>query len=234
MPAGMSNTQVNKLGRRLRDSDTISDDDLEMLQRVRMAHADVLDEVARILRDELGLQPTSRLKTVNTLLDKLRRERTMALTTVQDIAGVRIVLGADRGEQDAVVARLIDRFPGARVTDRRVTPSHGYRAVHVVVESGDCLVEIQVRTVGQDLWAQLVERLADSWGRGIRYGEEPEEPDQPDPGGLSRGEVWRLVSESADAIAAVEEAPLATADQVRLLELYKRLAWALGSQLSEG
>ncbi len=112
----MTKTQVNKLGKRLRDSGTISEADLELLQRVRAAHADALDEVAGILRDELMLQPTSRLKTVNTLLDKLRRERTMALTTVQDIAGVRVVLDADRRGQDAVVARLQDRFPGARLT----------------------------------------------------------------------------------------------------------------------
>lgn len=32
-------------------------------------------------------------------------------------------------------------------------------------------VEIQVRTYLQNEWAQFVERLADSWGRGLRYGQ---------------------------------------------------------------
>jgi hypothetical protein len=35
MPAGMSKTQVNKLGKRLRDSGVISEADLELLQRLR-------------------------------------------------------------------------------------------------------------------------------------------------------------------------------------------------------
>jgi hypothetical protein len=35
------------------------------------------------------------------------------------------------------------------------------------------IVEIQVRTTLQDLWAQAVERLADEVGREIRYGGVP-------------------------------------------------------------
>ncbi|GGI66943.1 hypothetical protein GCM10010116_62080 [Microbispora rosea subsp. aerata] len=38
-------------------------------------------------------------------------------------------------------------------------------------------VEIQVRTELQDVWAQILERLADQWGRGIRYGDAPENPE---------------------------------------------------------
>src|SRR2546426_4554058 len=34
-------------------------------------------------------------------------------------------------------------------------------------------VEIQVRTERQNRWAQIVERLADKWGRQIRYGGDP-------------------------------------------------------------
>jgi ppGpp synthetase/RelA/SpoT-type nucleotidyltranferase len=169
---------------------------------------------------------------VNTLVDKLRRERTMALTTVQDIAGVRVVLRPDRREQDAVVARLSSRFPSARVTDRRATPSHGYRAVHLVVDSGGCLVEIQVRTLLQDVWAQLVERIADRWGRGIRYGQEPEDPDRQEQG-VSRREIWRLVGELGDAIARAEVAQLASADD-RPIEVFEELAAVLRIAPPEG
>jgi ppGpp synthetase/RelA/SpoT-type nucleotidyltranferase len=37
------------------------------------------------------------------------------------------------------------------VIDRREKPSHGYRAVHVIVECGGRMVEIQVRTELQHL-----------------------------------------------------------------------------------
>lgn len=50
----------------------------------------------------------------------------------------------------------------------------GYRAVHVIVSIGGRFVEIQIRTLGQDLWANVFERIADIFGRGIRYGEPPE------------------------------------------------------------
>ena len=60
--------------------------------------------------------------------------------------------------------------------DRRAKPSFGYRAVHVVVKVDGLPVEVQLRTSLQDRWAQIVERMADSWGRQIRYGQKPDEP----------------------------------------------------------
>jgi ppGpp synthetase/RelA/SpoT-type nucleotidyltranferase len=61
-----------------------------------------------------------------------------------------------------MVAQLGEMFPGARVVDRRVRPSHGYRAVHVIVTSESRLVEIQIRTEVQHLWAQMSEKQSDT------------------------------------------------------------------------
>ncbi|TDQ53768.1 RelA/SpoT domain-containing protein [Actinorugispora endophytica] len=60
-----------------------------------------------------------------------------------------------------------------RVIDRRAAPSHGYRAVHVVVYPHGIPVEVQVRTRLQHEWAEAFERFADAVGRGVRYGEPP-------------------------------------------------------------
>jgi hypothetical protein len=49
--------------------------------------------------------------------------------------------------------------------------------VHLVPRVGQIQVEIQIRTELQDSWAQIFERLADFWGRGIRYGQDPENPE---------------------------------------------------------
>jgi Region found in RelA / SpoT proteins len=62
--------------------------------------------------------------------------------------------------------------------DRRTDHSFGYRAVHVVAYVSRLPVEIQVRTDLQHRWAEVVERLADQWGRGLRYGLGPEDPDR--------------------------------------------------------
>jgi Region found in RelA / SpoT proteins len=103
----------------------------------------------------------------------------MRLSRVQDLAGARIVV-SDRGEQDHVRERICGHFTAAghdcRVRDRRIDPSHGYRAVHVIVHFGGIPVEIQIRTELQDSRAQIVERLGDQWGRGLRYGTGPEMP----------------------------------------------------------
>ncbi len=162
--------QVDRLGERLRAAGTISEADLRLLQSYQHEHVVALRHVQDGISAALGgVAHTSRLKTIQTLHDKLRRQPTK-LSRMQDIAGVRIVKDMDRIEQDAIVEELRRAFPGAKEQDRRAQPSFGYRAVHVIVRHGRCSVEIQVRTRAQDLWAQTVERLGDRWGRQIRYG----------------------------------------------------------------
>lgn len=60
--------------------------------------------------------------------------------------------------------------------NRRARPSFGYRAVHVIVSLDGINIEIQVRTLMQHVWADLMERLADRFGRQIRYGQPPVPP----------------------------------------------------------
>jgi len=147
-----------------------------LLGQVGELYAGALDEVTRVLAD-LDLEPGGRPKTVGTLVDKLRRMPELPLSKMQDIAGARVVAEMTREEQDRLVERITARFDSYRVKDRRIEPSFGYRAVHIIVRVQGRPVEIQVRTRLQDLWAQIVERLADAWGRQIRYGEPPSEPD---------------------------------------------------------
>ena len=147
----------------------------------------------------------------------------MALSRMQDIAGVRLVAEMNRTEQNQLVARITELFPGAEVKDRRAEPSYGYRAVHVIVEVEQRLVEVQVRTVLQDGWAQLIERFADWWGRGIRYGELPTDPDTPVAGlvipffeseGWTRRSLLETFMEQAERIHLIEQ----TAANLDLIE----------------
>jgi len=160
--------------------------------------------VVAILRARLGAAPSSRLKTTGTLIDKLRGKT--ALSRMQDIAGCRIVQPMSLREQDDLVQRIVREFPGSRVIDRRENPSHGYRAVHVVVKRVGFNVEIQVRTELQNLWAQLMERLADVWGRQIRYGGEPHDPGRKVVGNISRQAFIKTVMVMSDACYRLEKA----------------------------
>lgn len=211
MPLPMSKSALDRLGNRLAQSGTVADSDLNELANVVSAYQDQLNEVEQLLRDQ-GYAATTRVKTTGTLVEKLQREHGMRLSQVQDLAGARITL-SDREAQEAARADLVALFESRgyafKVVDRRATPSHGYRAVHVIVTIDRIPVEIQLRTGLQDAWAQIVERLADRWGRGIRYGEAPQSPDSTIGSGdvqITRQAAIEGLTTLSDEIARYEEA----------------------------
>ena len=93
---------------------------------------------------------------------------------MQDIAGCRIVV-ADMENQNTLAAKLSVLFIDAVTSDRRGKPSHGYRAIHIIVHHAGRTVEIQVRTQLQHLWAEHSEKLADKFGIAVKYGGGPED-----------------------------------------------------------
>lgn len=123
---------------------------------------------------------------------------------MQDIAGARVVVEKGLVQQNEVVQSITELFTNSRIIDRRVLPTHGYRAVHVVVTVDDCPVEIQIRTLIQDAWAQFLEKIADAWGRDIRYGGAPIEPQAPIGRGTRQGLVEAAMRQSA-LFAEIEE-----------------------------
>jgi putative GTP pyrophosphokinase len=167
----LSRSQVNQLGDRLRTG-PFTDADRELLLAYRASFLPAYQEVVQGLRNVIGVNPTGRPeKTPESIIAKLRRSQT-ELGRMQDIAGCRVIVD-DVVDQDSRVNRMEELFPNARVIDRRARPSHGYRAVHVIPKINGKEVEIQVRTVMQDLWAGVSERLADRAGIELKYGGTP-------------------------------------------------------------
>jgi ppGpp synthetase/RelA/SpoT-type nucleotidyltranferase len=203
----LSGRQVVALGERLRDATTTGEGDAELLAEVLIEYNTALDAVANGLRT-IGQTPTTRLKTSGTIVEKLRRERHLTLRNIRDLAGARIVRPMTLDEQDALAAQIMGIWPGAKLIDRRVQPSHGYRAVHIVPRIGRCDVEIQVRTLYQDTWAQAMESFGDSYGRSIRYGGEPDEPNRPvSEGQMTRSELvsyWKAAADPLYELAQME------------------------------
>lgn len=164
-----SRSEIDQLGQRLRRAATT--DDLRLLDEYRRGFRDDYESLVAGIRSQARLEPSGRpAKSTLAILEKLRRS-SARLSQIQDIAGCRLVL-PDVPSQDQLVATLAQMFP-AKVVDRRVQPSFGYRAVHLVVRPGDWPIEIQVRTQHQHLWAELSEKMADALGQEVKYGGGP-------------------------------------------------------------
>lgn len=168
----LSKTQLDKLGDRLR-AGSHDEIDVRGLDEYRRLFRPAYDSVVATI-GALGLQATGRpAKTTTAVVEKLIRQN-IRLTQVQDIAGVRLVL-RDISEQEDVVYRLHRAFEQSTMVDRRTRPSHGYRAVHLVVVVYDRPIEIQVRTRAQHMWAEISEKLADAVDQTVKYGGGPDE-----------------------------------------------------------
>lgn len=164
-----------------------------MLDQYRGSFLEAYLFVVESIREQLNLEPRGRHeKTSRSICEKLRRE-SIRLSQIQDIAGCRIVVDTISAQEEAV-QRLCDFFEDATVVDRRDNPSHSYRAVHVIVRVYDRLVEIQVRTTLQHMWAQLSELLADRIDPALKYGRGPEE-------------FLRLLTESSSQVSTLEANP---------------------------
>ncbi len=168
----MSTTQIDRLGDRLRKGD-VSDDDLKLLEDYRGSFSEAFELIDGKIRRVLELDPTARpRKSTESIIYKLQRE-TIRLSQMQDIAGCRIT-APEIYTQDAYVMAISNLFEADNaaftIADRRINPSYGYRAVHVVARVMERNIEIQIRTELQHVWAELCEALADTYGPEVKYG----------------------------------------------------------------
>ena len=204
MAKEISKSQIDRLGERLKLGKT--EDDLRLLEQYRHSFRAAHEIVYKEIREKLLLEPTKRrTKTTQSIVDKLLRE-SIRLTQIQDIAGCRIV-ATHIADQDEIIEQFSKLFDEVKIIDRREKPSHGYRAIHVIVFIEKKAIEIQVRTALQQLWAELSEKFADMLGQDVKYG-----------GGLERFKNFLiqrslLIKDNEYIEGKIEE------DERRLLEL---------------
>lgn len=165
----LSKTQIDKIGDRLRDG-CIDELAILSLDAYRAEYTTAYKAVEHMLRDVLGHEVTGRpAKSTIAIIEKLRRQKSR-LTQIQDIAGCRVVVG-NVVEQSSLIEAASVMFSQVTVDDKRGEPMHGYRAVHLIVKESGKLVEVQVRTKLQHLWAEVSEKMADTYGHEIKYGQ---------------------------------------------------------------
>jgi putative GTP pyrophosphokinase len=154
------------------------DEAWEALTWWRGLHARPLSAVAANLRYHVDrgnarvrdrIEVTQRLKRLDTLIGKLGRERGN-VTQMQDIGGVRAVLPSLRHVY-VVRRRLLKSWGIVRERDYIAEPkSSGYRALHLIVRRMGYPIEVQLRTIGQDVWANQVEETGRQVGLDLKFG----------------------------------------------------------------
>ena len=171
----LSNSEIDQLGDRLRNH-CRGDGDLEKLDEFRQTYSDI-DAQAYILIQDALQECTDKLvitkrkrKTRQSIVDKLCRQKKLRLSQMQDIAGCRIVVrgGAQAGCQ--VNQQLVNAFEEKQLRiQSKPRNKDGYRAIHLIVRINKKSYEIQLRTLAQDVFANLVERLCDKENT-LKYG----------------------------------------------------------------
>jgi putative GTP pyrophosphokinase len=145
----------------------------------RSEHAKPLSRVAANLRYYAGEHGkpvvAQRLKKAPTISHKLLREPKMKLSRMADIGGVRAVLPTQ--EACYVLARRLRKnWTITRFRDYVAEPkADGYRALHLINRNHSRLIEVQLRTPRQDLWANAVETFARTVAPGLKFGGGPAE-----------------------------------------------------------
>ena len=175
-----SNSELDKIGAILRNSNAQTEDycnALELMNKWRVMHAYPLNTFQPLIRkkiEQLGIKDAivaQRLKRTSSILNKLKREKTMKLSRMQDIGGLRIIL---KNVDDVYrVAEILkkSKFNHKLHSEKdyiKKPKNSGYRSVHLVyrynntrapIETKDLQIEIQIRTKKQHLWATAVETV---------------------------------------------------------------------------
>ncbi len=167
----LSKAQIDRLGERLR-AQAFGEAELRLLDEYRRTFGSAYDRVVANVQRILGVPVSGRpAKSTSSIIEKLNRE-SIRLSQMQDIAGCRAIV-ADLPHQDLAVNAMARELDSVAIQDRREKPSHGYRAVHLIVREDGKPIEVQVRTSLQHVWAEVSEKLADTIDPSIKYGGGP-------------------------------------------------------------
>ncbi|MBC7370555.1 MAG: RelA/SpoT domain-containing protein [Bdellovibrionaceae bacterium] len=170
-PSRYSKTKIDRAGEVLKNRTSTTTEianALDILSSWRAYHAMPLDTFATVLRQRAqkiseNAIIAQRLKRTPSILLKLSNHKTMRLSTMQDIGGLRAIL-----ETTKDVYRLLDLYKKSKskhalfsLDDYIETPKKdGYRSIHLVyklTKTPNLFLEIQLRSKLQHIWATGVE-----------------------------------------------------------------------------
>lgn len=179
----VSKRKIDKIGDKLKLGKTLEASELRHLLKWRNSFTATLDYYynklkAKISEDDVVIV-ARRLKRVESIQIKLERFTTMRLSALQDIAGLRVVLN-DENALDRAYTQI--RGAGGRNPLKRLDDYHntakgdGYRGMHLVYQTESSnLIEIQLRTELEHIWATAVETYGQLQSTSFKTGEGDQE-----------------------------------------------------------
>jgi ppGpp synthetase/RelA/SpoT-type nucleotidyltranferase len=180
-------SEINTAGEKVNDPSISVQERAEYLKVIdnwRAAHAFPMNTFAVNLKHQISGIPSAiavqRLKRLDTILHKLQRFPNMKLYRMQDLGGCRVIVPDIKS-----VFAIRDKLKNSRIRheEKRFTNyiekprNTGYRGIHIIYKYKSertkyydgLLIEIQIRTKLQHLWATAVETIGVFTQNGLKF-----------------------------------------------------------------
>lgn len=183
--------QIIKAGKTIRHENVSDSDYIEAVKVIdnwRAAHAFPLHGIyihLRRMAEEHSYIVAERLKRLDSIINKLKRQPTMSLWTMQDLGGCRFIVTSIEE-----VYQFSETYKNSRkrhIYQEKLSKDYikypkvdGYRSIHEVYQyhsekdskyNNNFLIEIQFRTKLQHLWATAVETMGLFTKQAIKSGQ---------------------------------------------------------------
>lgn len=166
---------------------------LDVLNNLREMYVHPLNAFQTTLRRKMKVADrealaSQRLKRIPSIIGKLKRSPKMQLARMQDLGGLRAVVGTIEGVRELEQSYLnnsYNRFKHVLTSQKDYIndpKASGYRGIHLVYKyqgatnphHNGLLLEIQIRTKMQHAWATAVETMGTFIGQSIKSSEADE------------------------------------------------------------
>lgn len=159
-------SKINKIGIKIKDGIILNSDEQEIFNYFRQIHELIFEEFYKKIKLPDKYIVVTRLKRMESIIDKLRRPNSSKLSRIDDIAGIRIIV--NNFSEIYEISELLEKLLISNNCQLKYNKDYiefskkdGYRSLHKIFtfsyENKNLNFEIQIRTKLQHLWSTTVE-----------------------------------------------------------------------------
>ena len=159
-------SKINKIGIKIKDGIILNSDEQEIFNYFRQIHELIFEEFYKKIKLPDKYIVVTRLKRMESIIDKLRRPNSSKLSRIDDIAGIRIIV--NNFTEIYEISELLEKLLISNNCQLKYNKDYiefskkdGYRSLHKIFtfsyENKNLNFEIKIRTKLQHLWSTTVE-----------------------------------------------------------------------------